>query len=135
MKIKENAMFVREEILRVWPTEPAWSIATLLKKCGQPIIFIGKKDHEKGLVYCKFTDGEAYWFPASCIEGYEPEEPMQILPEGTMVTIKTLRDEFAMAAMESLLLSWLDEVAKIDEAKLAEMSYKISDAMMEARKK
>ena len=128
MKIKYDARFVREEFEKVGFTARDLELRWVGKEC------VVEDDDGMGGVLCRFSDGTRVWFPKSCIVDGS-EEPMQILPEWTMVTIKTLRDEFAMAAMESLLFSGFDEVAKIDEAKLAEMSYKISDAMMEARKK
>ena len=128
MKIKYDARFVREEFEKVGFTARDLELRWVGKEC------VVEDDDGMGGVLCRFSDGTRVWFPKSCVVDGS-EEPMQILPEGTMVTIKTLRDEFAMAAMESLLFSGFDEVAKIDEAKLAEMSYKISDAMMEARKK
>ena len=128
MKIKYDARFVREEFEKVGFTARDLELRWVGKEC------VVEDDDGMGGVLCRFSDGTRVWFPKSCVVDGS-EEPMQILPEWTMVTIKTLRDEFAMAAMESLLFSGFDEVAKIDEAKLAEMSYKISDAMMEARKK
>ena len=128
MKIKDDEAFV-------WAAcaETRLTVRDQIVRCGQECI-VQRRDDSDGLLLCLFSDCKSVWFPKSCVVEDELEEPMQILPDGTLTPVKTLRDEIAIAAMESLLLSWLDEAVKIDEAKLAEMSYKIADAMMEARK-
>lgn len=128
MKITDDVDFIAKEFVKVGLT----AINSDLRKCGQKC-FITEHDYSDDTVLCKFRDGERLWFPKSCVVDGS-EEPMQILPDGTIAPVKTLRDEIAIAAMETLLLSGLDEAVKIDEAKLAETAYKISDAMMEARK-
>lgn len=47
---------------------------------------------------------------------------------------KTLRDEFAMAAMPELLRAALNDIVVIDMAGLCSESYEYADAMLEARK-
>ena len=133
MKISEDNKFVEAELRKLWPEEPAWYIAMSLRKCGEPIVSIGKKHYEKRLVYCIFMDGEEHWFPETCVEGYWQEEPMQITPDGTIAPVKTLRDEFAMAALG--LMGGDVRWANAGEKYIAENAYEIADAMMEARKK
>lgn len=130
MKITDDVDFVRNEFRKVGLTANHLTIRWVGAEC-----IVLKRDDVEGTVLCRFPGDTRAWFPKSCLVEDKPEEPLQVIPVGTLIPVKTLRDEFAMAAMESLLLSWLDEAVKIDEAKLAEMSYKISDAMMEARKK
>ena len=123
--IKDDVDFIAKEFVKIGLT----ATVSDLRRCGQECFMLDHDDSDD-TVLCRFHDDERSWFPKSCVVEFEQEETT---PENTEP--KTLRDEFAMAAMESLLFSGFDEVAKIDEAKLAEMSYKISDAMMEARKK
>ena len=129
MKITDDVEFVRSACL-----ETRCTVKDQIVRCGQECIILNC-DNSEGLLLCLFSDCKSVWFPKSCVVEDESEEPEQFPQVETPASLKTLRDEIAMAAMESLLFSGFDEVAKIDEAKLAEMSYKISDAMMEARKK
>ena len=108
-------------------------LSYIINRCGEGCRVL-EHDPSDNTVRCDFG-GEDLWVPQSCLVEDESEEPEQFPQVETPASLKTLRDEIAIAAMESLLLSRLDEAVKIDEVKLAEMSYKISDAMMEARKK
>lgn len=130
MKITDDVGLITKEFKRVGFTANHLALRWVGEEC-----IVLKRDDVEGTVLCRFPGDTRAWFPKSCLVEDKPEEPLQVIPDGTLIPVKTLRDEIAMAAMESLLFSGFDEVAKIDEAKLAEMSYKISDAMMEARKK
>ncbi len=126
MKIKDDVNFIVKEFVKVGLT----AIDSDLRKCGQKCYII-EHDYLDDTVLCNFRDDERSWFPKTCVVEDEPEETT---PD-TSDPIKSLRDEFAMGAMETLLLALLDSATKLDEAGLAETSYKIANAMMEERKK
>lgn len=129
MRIKDKK-FVQSELKRL-----CWIDTYLLHRCGEECLK-NKVDQTDDTILCVFSDGEDSWFPISCVEDlHDPKDPMKILPEGTIAPVKNLRDEFAMAAMETMLLALLDSATKLDEVKLGETSYKVANAMMEARKK
>ena len=123
--IKDDVDFIAKEFVKIGLT----ATVSDLRRCGQECFMLDHDDSDDTFL-CRFRDDERSWFPKSCVVEFEQEETT---PENTEP--KTLRDEIAIAAMESLLFSGIAEAVKIDEVKLAETSYKISDAMMEARKK
>lgn len=57
------------------------------------------------------------------------KSPMQIMPDGTIQPVITLRDQFAMATLTGLITKHGDEGSKA----AAEISYRYADAMMKAR--
>ena len=126
MKITDDVDFTAKEFVKIGLT----ATVSDLRKCGQKC-FITEHDYSDDTVLCKFRDGERLWFPETCVVENEPEETTPDTPD----PIKSLRDEFAMGAMETLLLALLDSATKLDEVGLAETSYKIANAMMEERKK
>ena len=125
MKIKDDEAFV-------WAAcaETRLTARDQIVRCGQECI-VQRRDDSDGLLLCLFSDCKSVWFPETCVVENEPEETTPDTPD----PIKSLRDEFAMGAMETLLLALLDSATKLDEVGLAETSYKIANAMMEERKK
>ena len=124
MKIKYDARFVREEFEKVGFTARDLELRWVGKEC------VVEDDDGMGGVLCRFSDGTRVWFPKSCVVDGS-EEPMQILPDGTMAPVKTLRDEFAMAALTGLVTRSGVELT-VEEIKAC---YEIADVVMEARKK
>ena len=127
MKIKDDEAFV-------WAAcaETRLTVRDQIVRCGQECI-VQRRDDSDGLLLCLFSDCKSVWFPKSCVVEDELEEPMQILPDGTLTPVKTLRDEFAMAALG--LMGGDVRWANAGEKYIAENAYEIADAMMEARKK
>ena len=55
----------------------------------------------------------------------------QIMPDGTLVPVVTLRDHFAMAALARAMPS----TGQVDAFNVAHTAYKVADAMLEEREK
>ena len=127
MKIKDDEAFV-------WAAcaETRLTVRDQIVRCGQECI-VQRRDDSDGLLLCLFSDCKSVWFPKSCVVEDELEEPMQITPDGTIAPVKTLRDEFAMAALG--LMGGDVRWANAGKKYIAENAYEIADAMMEARKK
>ena len=134
MKIIDDKEFIASECRKIWPSEAQWAIDAIANKRGQFVVCISREDRDKGIVFCKVMDGDQYWFPKSCIEGYEPEELLQILPDGTLGPVMDLRDYFAAHVMSARLSGFPSPDADLF-AYLARQAYEAADAMMEARKK
>ncbi|WP_312283322.1 hypothetical protein [Candidatus Igneacidithiobacillus taiwanensis] len=130
MKIKDDVEFIRKEFEKVGFTARNIELRWVGKEC------VVEDDAGMGGVLCRFSDGTRAWFPKSCVAD-ESEEPMQILPDGTIASVKTLRDEFAMATLSGYLASFPDDANIKPEhmRNIAEFCYLMSDAMLEARKK
>ena len=124
MKIKYDARFVREEFEKVGFTARDLELRWVGKEC------VVEDDDGMGGVLCRFSDGTRVWFPKSCVVDGS-EEPMQILPDGTIAPVKTLRDEFAMSVLSGLVTRSGVELT-VEEIKAC---YEIADVVMEARKK
>ena len=141
MKITDDVRLIQKEFEQIGIT----TTYPHLRRTGKESTVI-RYDDSDGTALCRFSDDICTWFPKSCVE-LEPQdepssfpsladvdkEPMQILPDGTIAPVKTLRDEFAMAALG--LMGGDVRWANAGEKYIAENAYEIADAMMEARKK
>lgn len=132
MKITDNADFVRKEFAKVGLPATDSDIRWVGEEC-----IVLKRDDVEGTVLCRFPGDTRAWFPKSCLVEDKPEEPLQVIPDGTLIPVKTLRDEIAMAALNGYLASVPGDANIKPEhmRNIAEFCYLMSDAMMEARKK
>ena len=132
MKIKYDARFVREEFEKVGFTANHLALRWVGEEC-----IVLKRDDVEGTVLCRFPGDTRAWFPKSCLVEDKPEEPLQVIPDGTLIPVKTLRDEFAMSVLSGYFASFPDDANIKPEhmQNIAEFCYLMSDAMMEARKK
>ncbi len=68
------------------------------------------------------------------IDAYEVTTPPQGDPIRFPVTMTTLRDRFAMAALTGLLSQYPYDPAKIQREDMTKTAYDFADSMLEARK-